>query len=73
MRQFHAVMVEMGGREFGVSVKAASEDSAYSQLEENYPESTVVQLESLEDMARREQETYTQIVDGWDDWGEEDF
>lgn len=58
MAHFHAVMTDETGCEFGASVTAASRDEAYEMLEENYPESRCVQLESPEDTAAREYRTY---------------
>lgn len=58
MINFHAVMVDETGCEFGAGIRAATRAEAYEMLEENYPESRCVQLESPEDTARRERATY---------------
>ena len=54
MTKYHAVMLDETRCEFGVSVEADSRDDAYEQLQEDYPESQCVQLESPEDTAERE-------------------
>lgn len=71
--KFHAVMVDETGCEFGADVEAPDRETAYDRLRENYPESRVAQLESPEDTARREMETYRRAAfsdgDDWDpDW-----
>ena len=74
MTKFHAVMLDETRCEFGVSVTARSRRAAYEKLEENYPESRCVQLESPRDTARREKAIYDQIsreLDGdydFSDW-----
>lgn len=45
MVQFHAVMLDETGCEFGVTINARNRDAAYRELEDDYPESRVVQLE----------------------------
>jgi hypothetical protein len=55
MTNFHAVLLDECGGEFGADVTVSSRDNAYDQLAENYPESRVVQLESPADTAEREQ------------------
>lgn len=54
MTKFHAVMLDETRCEFGVSVEAESRADAYEQLQEDYPESRCVQLESPADTAERE-------------------
>jgi len=61
MTQFHAVMLDETGCEFGVSVEANSRSEAYEILAEDYPESRCVQLESPEDTAERERRMYESI------------
>lgn len=51
--KYHAVMLDETHCEFGVDVDADTRDEAYAQLEEDYPESSVVQLESSSDTADR--------------------
>ena len=58
MIRFHAVMLDETRCEFGVSVEAKTRADAYEQLEENYPESKCVQLESPEDTRERERRLY---------------
>lgn len=58
MTTFHAVMLDETGCEFGVSVTAKSRGDAYAKLEENYPESRCVQLESPADTRKREDRLY---------------
>jgi len=74
MTYYHAVFQDECGGEFGAGTEANSREEAYSILEENYPESRIVQLESPADTAAREHALYASIsreLDG-DDWGEED-
>lgn len=54
MIKFHAVMLDETRCEFGADVEANSREEAYRLLEEDYPESTCIQLESPEDTKRRE-------------------
>lgn len=72
---FHAVMIDETGCEFGADIEAHSRGEAYSLLREYYPESRVDQLESPEDTARREAETYARACAEYDDdyFDEEDF
>jgi hypothetical protein len=44
--------------EFGVSVEAKSRAAAYEQLQEDYPESRCIQLESPADTRERERRLY---------------
>ncbi len=62
MTQFHAVMLDETGAEFGASITASSRSAAYDLLREDYPESRCVQLESPEDTAERERLMYRQIM-----------
>jgi hypothetical protein len=72
MINFHAVMVDETGCEFGADVRATTREEAYEMLEENYPESRCVQLESSEDTARREAEIYARVSAEYDgDYGYE--
>jgi len=54
MENYHAVMLDETGCEFGVDVKAVSYDDARDKLREDYPESRCVQLETPEDALERE-------------------
>lgn len=69
--QFHAVMLDETRCEFGVDFEAADAEAAEAYLEENYPESQCVQLETREQAARREQDMLAHINAGgdWDDDG----
>lgn len=58
MTQFHAVMIDECGGEFGVTFQAASREEAWSYLQEQYPESRCDQLEDPESMSAREKRTY---------------
>lgn len=75
MINFHAVMIDETGCEFGASVSAKTRKEAYEILQENYPESRIDQLESPEDTARREAEIYARVSAEYDDdcFDEEDF
>lgn len=69
--KYHAVMIDETGCEFGADVEAANRDEAYDRLDEDYPESRIVQLESSQDARDRENATYNHIANGgdWDDEG----
>lgn len=71
MTKFHAVLLDETRCEFGADVEANTRDEAYRRLEEDYPESQVVQLESPADTRQREQDMYAHINRGgdWDDEG----
>lgn len=71
MIKFHAVMLDETRCEFGVDFEAASRHEASDWLEENYPESRCVQLETPEESAEREQAIIDHIRRGgdWDDEG----
>ena len=70
MTKFHAVMLDETRCEFGVTIEALNHADAYNQLEEDYPESCVVQLESPDQSANRENATMQHIMRGGD-WDEE--
>lgn len=55
---FQAVMLDELGHEFGVEVVAASRPEAEEELEEQYPESSLVQLESPADRKARNEDLY---------------
>jgi hypothetical protein len=71
MTKYHAVMLDETGCEFGVELEADSREDAYEQLEDDYPESNCVQLESRADSDARERAMYEHIEAGgdWDDEG----
>jgi len=71
MIRYHAVMVDETGCEFGATFEAKDRNQAFHYVYENYPESRCVQMESPEDTAKREQDTYDRMSaelddDGWD-------
>lgn len=53
MTQYHAVMLDETGCEFGVTLDARDRDAAYRELEDYYPESRVVQLEDQKQTSER--------------------
>lgn len=53
---FHAVMRDETGCEFGVDVWAFSRAEAEAEIEDQYPESRIEQLESPADRRAREQD-----------------
>jgi hypothetical protein len=61
MTNFHAVMIDETGCEFGASIQASSREAAYDKLREDYPESRCNQLESPEDSAEREAAMYHRL------------
>lgn len=61
MTHYHAVMLDETGCEFGVGVDAPDRETAYDMLREDYPESSVVQLESPDDTAKRQARIYAEI------------
>lgn len=61
---FHAVLLDECGHEFGASVRASSHSEARDLLRDMYPENRgIVQVESPEDTARREAEIYARMED----------
>lgn len=60
--QFHAVMIDETGCEFGVTFKSSSREAAYNYLAEEYPESRVDQLEDLQDTINRENAMWERIA-----------
>ena len=71
MTQYHAVMLDECGSEFGATIEATSYQDARDKLREDYPENRgIVQLESNIDTLRREQERYAHISKGGD-WDED--
>ncbi len=65
MIEFHAVMIDETGCEFGATIRAETRSEAWDMAREWYPESRCVQMESPEDTAAREQRIYDEI------WAEE--
>lgn len=66
MTQYHAVMVDETGCEFGHTFNAVDRDAAWDYLDEQFPESRCVQLEDPTDTANRHQAIYDRM------WGEEE-
>jgi hypothetical protein len=64
MIKFHAVLTDECGSEFGADVEANSRMEAYDILNEDYPESHIMQLESPDDTARREKAVYDEVMSG---------
>jgi hypothetical protein len=52
--------------EFGVTIEARNRDEAWSILEEDYPESRCVQLETTDGTAERERLIYLQAAREWE-------
>jgi hypothetical protein len=61
--QFHAVMVDETGCEFGVTFDAKSYDDAYDYLHDCYPESRVDQVLDASDHAERERARYLRLME----------
>lgn len=61
MIKYWAVMLDETRCEFGVGIEANSKAEAYAILEEDYPESRCVQLESPEDTRERERRMMIEI------------
>lgn len=71
MTYYHAVFEDECGGEFGAGTEASSKEEARTILEENYPESRIVQLESPEDTREREARIYEAArreIDGDEDY-----
>lgn len=55
MTQFHAVILDECGNEFGVTVNAPTRSEAYDEVMDSYPENRgIVQMESPQDTQDRE-------------------
>jgi hypothetical protein len=69
--RFHAVLLDETRCEFGADVDAEDREAAYKWLEDQYPESNVIQLESPNDTRQREAAMNEHIERGgdWDDDG----
>lgn len=66
MTQYHAVLLDETGCEFGHTFEASSREEAWDEINDMFPESRCVQLESPEDTARREQALYARIAAEYD-------
>jgi hypothetical protein len=71
MRNFHAVMIDETGCEFGADTRANSYEEAEKIFRENYPESRIDQIEDDAAAAARQRAMYDHIAQGgdWDDDG----
>lgn len=58
--QYHAVMLDETGCEFGHTFEAPDRNAAWDYLMENYPESRCIQLEDPTDTAERQAR-----IDAW--------
>ena len=70
MTKYHAVMLDETNCEFGADVEANSRTEAYELLHEDYPESTIIQVETPEQAQEREDKMYQHIMHGGD-WDED--
>lgn len=72
---FHAVLVDETGCEFGATIRAANKAEAWDEVREQYPESRCVQMESPEDTAAREARIYAEVCREYDeeDYEEDDY
>lgn len=66
---YHAVMLGEDGMEFPAEVQASSHEEAEELISENYPESSIITLESPTDRQSREYDLYAESLedDGWED------
>ncbi len=76
MKQYHAVMIDETGCEFGADVEANSVGEARNILEEDYPESRIDEIKTQEqwdrDQADREARLWAGDDDGYDRQAEYD-
>ena len=76
--RFWGVFLDETRCEFGAPIEAGTKDEAWRIAAEDYPESKCVQLESPEETAEREAETYRRISEemdsdcDYDDYDEEE-
>ena len=61
MTQYHAVLLDETGCEFGHTFEASSREEAWDEINDMFPESRCVQLESPEDTRKREDRIQRQI------------
>lgn len=74
MTQYHAVLLDETGCEFGHTFHANSRTEAWDHVKEQFPESRCIQLEDPSDTADREQAVYERMareIDGSDDYWED--
>ena len=65
--QYHAVMLDETGCEFGHTFEAPDRNAAWDYLQENYPEAGWIRLEDPTDTAERERRTYQWAARVYDD------
>lgn len=60
MKDYHAVMIDETGCEFGVTLRARDMTAAREQLEEDYPESRIDEIRSVSawEQAQRDREEF---------------
>ena len=73
MIDFHAVMIDETGCEFGVSFKATTRGAALEYLREQYPESRCDQLEDPQQTADREAAIYRRAMADEDGYYDDDY
>jgi len=74
MTQYHAVMLDETGCEFGHTFHAPNREAAWDKVQEDFPESRCIQLEDDRDTAERQNAIYQRMareIDGSDDYWEE--
>ena len=59
--QYHAVLVDETGCEFGHTFYASSNDAAWDYLDEQFPECRAVQIETQQDSAARERAAWASL------------
>jgi hypothetical protein len=75
MTQYHAVMLDETGCEFGHTFNATCREAAWAYVQDIFPESRCVQMEDDRDTAERQNAIYQRMareIDGSDDYWEED-
>ena len=68
LTQYHAVMSDETGCEFGYIFEAFNKAQAYEYLKEQFPESHCVQLEDEHDTQKRLTEMYERMLMEEDDY-----
>lgn len=68
MTQYHAVLLDETGCEFGHTFEANTSAEAWNYIHEAYPESRCVQLEDPSDEARRRKDIYDRVSREGDVW-----
>ena len=67
MTRYWGVFLDETRCEFGASIEAENKADAWRIAKEDYPESKCVQLESPEETAEREAETYRRVSEEMDE------